>query len=131
MFHRCAVAVPLDHRAGVHGRADRAGGGGDRAHRGAVEPLGPRLPPAVGEPAGRPELGQDDEVGALLLADQGAHAVDPLGDRLVVAVAELHQVDSHAASLGIGRHLHPSSADWSHLARHAARVAPDATSRGW
>ena len=91
-----ARLVALDHRAGVHRGTDLPRGLGDGFDSGPVDRLGTLRPLAVGEPARRPELGQHDEVGALLLADDAGDAVDARRDGFVVAVTELHQMDLHA-----------------------------------
>ena len=65
----------------------------------AVQRLRAVLPGVVGEAAVRPQLGQHDEVGAGLGADQGGDPVDALGRGLAVAVRELDDVDLHAPSL--------------------------------
>ena len=60
-----------------------------------VQRLRAGLPGVVGEAAVGPQLGQHHEVGAGLGPHQGGHPVDAVGQRLVVAVGQLDDVDSH------------------------------------
>ena len=68
--------IPLDERAHVHRRTELPGHCLERGDDRPVQRLRAVLPGVVGETAVRPQLGQHDEVGAGLCADQGGDPVE-------------------------------------------------------